>query len=695
MTNTSRIRFASCAALLLGLTAPAAAQDRPEKPEPPLPPPLPMEPVEFPDYESRTLRNGARLIVVPHHEQPVVSVTIAIPGGESAEPPGKEGLAGLAADLLDNGTESRTAAELAEAADFIGASLGAGAANDWTTVSLTSTTEFLDPGLDLLADILLRPTFPEDELETLRRRLLTGLQASLAQPAFLAEREFSRAVYGDHPYGSSPTPESLRGITRQDVVDYHLAWMRPARALVVVSGDVRADDIQRRLEDRLSAWGGGGTAPGPFAEPPERSERVMYFVHKPGSVQAVIRVGHPLPSATEADWPALDVANQILGGGSSAWLFKVLRAQKGYTYGAYSAAVERKDNGFFQATAEVRNEVADSAMAELLSLIQRLRRETVPAKDLADAKAFLTGSFPLRIETPGQVAGQLATTLLLGREVEWLERYRTRLGEVTAADVQRAARDYIHPERAAVVVVGDADQILDKVRPLADRVEVLDVEGEPLALDQPTAEAAPREFAVGNLPMGSFTYGLVAQGNEVGEATTTISHTTVDGRPAIRVEQRVNTPMGPQVQVAEFDPETVRPLRSSIQAGPVSGEITYANGQASGTLNLPSGPREVSGNLPEGTMVSPMDGVLIAVTDLSEPFDVPVFAPGQGIVTVSFEVVGEEEVTVPAGTFEAYEVEVGGPQPSTLWVRKAYPHILLKQDMAAQPVSIVLKSMPQ
>src|SRR5690606_25689356 len=422
------------------------------KEEPPAP--APMRPVEFPAFHERTLSNGATVIIVENHEQPVVSLNLRLPSGAKHDPAGKAGVAAFTAALLDKGTSTRSADEIAETIDFVGGSLSAGAGDDAISVGSSVLTAFLDTALVLMSDVVRNPTFPEREIETERQRTLAGLQANLAQPQYLAERQFFREVYGDHPYGAMPAQESGRAITREDLVAFHRTYFQPSGAVFVVAGDVQPDDIMRRLERHFGDWKGAAPARAALPEPAERSAREDVFVHKPGAVQAVIRIGHLLPPATHPDWIALDVVQRILGGGTTGWFFQTLRQEKGYTYGAYANLTQRLEPGYFQAWAEVRNEVADSALAEFFRLIGNLRDADVPAADLRTAKDFMTGSFPLQIETPQQVANRIASARLLGLPNDHVATYRDKVAAVTAADVRRAAQAHIRPDRAVVVVVG-------------------------------------------------------------------------------------------------------------------------------------------------------------------------------------------------------------------------------------------------
>src|SRR5690606_22916088 len=257
MTNTRTVTRAAMlmAAALLAAATPTWAQ---QKEEPPAP--APLRPVELPAFHERTLSNGATVIIVENHEQPVVSLNLRLPSGAKYDPVGKAGVAAFTASLLDKGTSTRSADEIAETIDFVGGSLSAGAGDDAISVGSSVLTAFLDTALVLMSDVVRNPTFPEREFETERQRTLSGLQASLGQPQYLAERQFFREVYGDHPYGAMPSPESVRAITRDDLVAFHAPHFRPGNALFVVAGDVQPDDIVQRLERHFGAWTGSAPA---------------------------------------------------------------------------------------------------------------------------------------------------------------------------------------------------------------------------------------------------------------------------------------------------------------------------------------------------------------------------------------------------------------------------------------------------
>ncbi|MGH7483665.1 MAG: M16 family metallopeptidase [Longimicrobiales bacterium] len=650
--------------------------------------------MQFPEFAERTLENGARVIVVSDDEQPYVSVNLRIMTGTSADPVGLAGLAEGTATLLDKGTETRTAEEIAEAIDFVGASLGAGASDDWSSVTAGTVTQHLDDVLEVMADVVTNPTFPEEELEAERRRTLSGLQVALSQPGVLATRRFMAEVYGGHPYGASPTPESIQAITREDVVAFHEQFYVPENALFVIAGDVEADDVVARLDEHFADWEGDDVPAQTFPPLPAQQQRRLVFVNKPGSVQAVVRIGHLMPEASNDDWVEIDVMNQVLGGGVGGWMFRILRDQKGYTYGAYSNAVERQDDGYFWATAEVRNEVADSALDVMLELIQRLQDEPVPEQDLEEAKSYLSGSFPLDIETPQQVASRIATTLLLGRPADYLETYRDQVEATTATDVRFMAQQYLKPERSVVVVVGDAQQILAKVRPFADTVEVFDPEGRPIAISSLETTAPTLSYDLSSIEPETRVYSLAFRGNPIGEATSTITRETgPQGEPVIRSSTTIQGPMQ-QTQEVVFEADGFRPISASIAGGPLGVDMALEDGRVEGEVRAPGQPAQaIDVAYEEGLLLPGMDEFAIAVTDLDRHrlFRIPIVTQAGVATSLRVRVVGETTIDVPAGSFDVYELEVSGPQSMTLFVRKQAPHIVVRQLLPEPPISIELQ----
>lgn len=473
------IRLAAPA--LLALPAAAAAQSAP-------PPPLEQRPIQFPRFAESQLPNGLRLLVVENHALPVANLNLYVRSGASSDPAEKLGLAQMTAALLDKGTATRTALQISETVEGVGGSMSAAADQDNVTVSVGVLSDQLPLAFELLSDVVLHPTFPQQEMETARAQQVAALRAALGTPATLASRMFERQVYGgDHPYGRRSTPQTVAALTRDDVVAFHRVHFVPFNALLVVSGDVTPAQAQELARRWLGEWQGGAAPQDAYPTPPARERAQIYLVHRPNSVQSSLYVGHVGIRPDDPDYYAVQVLNMVLGLSGDSRLEEVLRGQHGWTYGARSRFGRQPGGGTFSANTDVRSAVTDSALAELMVQLRRIRDEPVPQDELDRAKSFLVASFPASVETPSQAAGQLATTRLLGLPAEHLTQYTQRVGAVTAADVQRVAREYLQPDRAVLVVVGDAAQVLEKIRPIAP-VSVFDVEGRPLdpATLQPT-----------------------------------------------------------------------------------------------------------------------------------------------------------------------------------------------------------------
>src|SRR6266571_1235963 len=413
-----------------------SAQGFPTKP----PKPTPLSPARFPPFQEVALLNGLQLVIIEHHEQPVVSVTLSFRAGGSYDPAGKEGLSALVAELLTKGTERRTAEQLAATIEGVGGSLSASSGDDFLTVSADALSDQVDLVFDVLGDVVLHATFPASEVELARTRALSALALELSRPASLASRFFASEVYGRNPYGRSATRESYTAVTRDDVTGFAGQRLRPAGALLVVAGDVTAPQVQALVEQAFAGWRGAPPATASQAPAPGKRATDILLIHRPGSAQSNIVLGNTTMRPGEPIYYAGRIATQALGGGADARLFLILREQKGWTCGAYASLHRYRGLGYWQATAEVRTEVTDSALSEMLRQVDRIRTETIPDSELAAVKGFLVGSFPLTIETPSQIASQVANAKLLGLGDDYLRLYRERLSAVTALQARAPVR---------------------------------------------------------------------------------------------------------------------------------------------------------------------------------------------------------------------------------------------------------------
>jgi zinc protease len=464
---------------LLAACAPAAPTASPQPGRIPdeMPGTLPEQRIAFPEFAEFRLANGLEVIHVPHAVQPIANLTLYLRVGGADDPAERAGRAAMAATLLTKGTTTRTAEQIAESIEGIGGSLRAFADADFLTVTSTVLAENLPLAFELAADVVRRPTFPADEFALVRQRTLSGLRAQLGDPGEIARRRFVREVYGEeHPYGTSPTPGSVEGIAREELVALHGREFRPDAAVLVVAGAVDAGQARALAEQHFGDWQPGATARAALPAVGQPGPTRIALVHRPGSVQATIRIGHLGTRADEPDYFPLEVMNRVLGGGFTSRLMQRLRDEKGWAYGAGSGFTRPRDVGVFSATTEVRTEVADSAVTEILAQLRTLREQPMDEAEMRAAVSYLVGSFPLGIETAGQIAGQIARARLIGRPLEHITEYRERIQGVSPQDVTRAARRHVDPDGAVVVVVGDAVQLLPMLSGIAPIV-LYDVEG--------------------------------------------------------------------------------------------------------------------------------------------------------------------------------------------------------------------------
>ena len=518
-------------------------------------------------------------------------------------------------------------------------------------------------------------------------------------PGALATRYFNQTVYGDHPYGRQMSETSVRAMTQGAVADWATAHLKPGGSLLVLSGDISLAEGRRLAERHLGAWTGSPPSSQHAAPPAARPTEIL-LVHRPGSDQANIRVGNLALEAGDDAYYAAVVTNRVLGGGSDARLFNILREQRSWTYGAYSSVVRRKNVGYFQANTEVRTSVTDSALVEILTQIDRIRTEAVPEEELAAAKGYLVGSFPLSIETPQQIAGQVATVKLLGLGEDYLRTYHQRLDAVAADDVTQAAHKITAPDSAVVVVVGDGQALYDRLSAIAP-VRIIDVEGVPLTPDELMPTAAALVIDPAHLEARRDSFQVLVQGNPMGSQVTEISRSN----GALTYRESVAIAALGMTQEAtlsmDLDPVTMGTVDAVMEMGGQRAEthLEYADGRVRGQAQTP-GPGgaiqtlSIDTTLIDGVIDDRAITVVLQAMPLAEGarFTLNVFQSSEGSVApISVSVARVEEVTVPAGTFTAFRVEVsGGEAPFVMHVTQDTPRRIVKIELVGQPIVIVL-----
>ena len=442
--------------LALAVALPAAAQNTNWPSERP-PRPLPAHEVKFPPYTVRTLGNGLQVIAVSHHEQPAVSLRLIVRAGGAQDPADKPGVATLAAALLDQGTTTKDAEKIATTIDSIGGAMGTGAGSDLTFIQAVVMKDSLNLALDLVSDVARHPAFAPEEVERQRQQMLSGLKVSYDDPDYLAGVVFDRLVYGFHPYGrpDAGTPQSLANITRDDLLKFHKTWFGANNAILAIVGDVSSEEAFAGAERAFGSWERTPTTAPKPTDPPPATRRVI-VVDRPGAVQTEIRVGNIGLPRKHPDYLALDLAIKILGGEGGNRLHRVLRSERGLTYGASADINALKETGDIVADTDTRSETTGEALRLIVDEFWRLQRQRVSERELSDAQAYLTGSFPLTIETPSAIALQVLNAVFYGLDLNELQTFRERVNAVTPDDIQRVAREYLRPDRLSIVLVGDA-----------------------------------------------------------------------------------------------------------------------------------------------------------------------------------------------------------------------------------------------
>jgi len=454
-------------ALVLLLGAISASAQPPDRTKVPVPGPAPA--LRLPAIQKRALSNGVPVWVVELHKVPVVQVSLVVLAGGSADPSGKLGVASMTSAMLDEGAGNRSALEIADAVDYLGATLSTTGSFDSSAVRLWVPAARLAEALPVMADVALRPSFPAGELERLRKERLTSMLQARDDPASIAGLSFPKIVFGQHRYATSlaGTPATVGSFTVDDLRAFYRSQYRPDRAALIVVGDVKTDAAVGQLEAAFGGWkADGAAAPGAtLADAPQVAARQVYLIDKPGAPQSQIYIGGVGVARSTADYFPLQVMNTLLGGSFTSRLNQNLREDHGYTYGAGSGFAMRQAAGPFQASSGVQTEVTAEALKEFFNELNGIL-EPVPADELARGKNYIAFGFPGEFETAAAISSRLEELLIYKLPLDYFEHYVQNVQAVTAADVQRVARKYILPAKFAVVVVGDRKAIEAPVRAL-------------------------------------------------------------------------------------------------------------------------------------------------------------------------------------------------------------------------------------
>ncbi|MCC6244711.1 MAG: insulinase family protein [Gemmatimonadaceae bacterium] len=661
------------------------------------PAPLPLRPATMPPFQEATLANGVRVVLVENHRTPLVVFRLALPAGTAFDPVGKTGTATMVASLLTQGAGARSADEVAAAIEGVGGLMIAAADDDFLSVYGSTLSNHAPLALGLLGDAVARPAFHEKELELVRARTLSTLQLSAGSPAALASKFFRAGLYGAHPYGASATPTTVRAITRADVQQFHASRVRPRGALLVVAGDITLAQLTTLANAAFAGWTGAPVGVATTPAPPLRSRPEIVLVHRPGAVQSNVLMGNLVPGPMDGTRMAAEVATQVVGGGSDGRLFRILREQKGWTYGAYASLSRPRGTARFEASADVRTEVTDSTVREMRAQLERLSTEPIPQAELDDKRNGMVGSFPLAVETPQGMAELVAMVKQYGLPNDYLATYRQKMSVLTPAQVSMAARRVVRPQEALVVVVGDGVKLYDKLATIAP-VTLRTTDGDPL---QPT-DLAPKtvlqNFDLSKLVPRKDSFVVLVQGQAAGYVAVDVE--SVEGGWLVR--ERTDLMGGVVTQRSTLrNDATLAPVSieqtGSMQGQQTGAQLSYRDGRAKGTVRAPTPTgieaREVDAELPKGTLAAEALQLALPLFRWADGarFTVSIFnSAKRATETLTLTVIGSESVTVPAGTFECWKIEQTGGDAPVIYHLAKNPTRLIKISPVGQPIEIRL-----
>lgn len=404
-----------------------------------------------------TIPNGMTVLVLEQHFLPIVEIHALIKAGSAQDPQEKAGLANLVAGLLDEGTTTRSSKQLAEQIDFVGGSLGVQAGEDFTTASARTLKKDMDIGFTLLADILQRPAFPKQEFERVRTQILGEITSDNDNPGHVAMKAFNQLIFQNHPYRwpVNGTEETLGKITLADVQAFYAKEYLPSQVILTIVGDITAEQATTLVQTHFGSWKKGVVQPKTVKKPAVIDKKTVQLIEK-DLTQSTIVIGHPGISRTNPDFYAVTVMNHVLGaGGFSSRLMDTIRDKQGLAYGITSHYDARLMPGSFWINLQTRTETTNQAITGVLAEMKTIREAPVSDQELADAKAFLMGSFPLRMDSTAKLAQVLAQVEFFGLGFDYFSQYPKWIERVTKEDVQRVAKQYLDPQHYALVVVGN------------------------------------------------------------------------------------------------------------------------------------------------------------------------------------------------------------------------------------------------
>ena len=458
-------------ALVLVTTTALAQQKTP-------PPPGAARPLNLPKLTEKKLANGLTVVLAPLPNVPKVTALLTFRSASTASDRQEHpGIAQIAAAVANEGTDTRTSKQIKEELRSIGGTLNLGSDADSTTMNATSLSEFSARLFDLMSDVAQHPAFPETEVKLAQENTIQQIRAGRADPGFLVNERFQKAVFGDHPYSFVvPDEKSISALTRADLRAFVTKYYLPNSSHLIVVGDIDVDKTFAEIEKAFGSWKSGTAPPDDNPPVPKREKRQIYFVDRPGSVQSAIYIGNVSIPRKDKDYFAIRTATTIFGGSFYSRLTRNIRENKGYTYSPFSSSNTQAKSGSMLTGAFVRNEVTGPTLLEIFYELDRMRVLPVTDEELNAAKEYSTGNFSVELASQQGLAGRINSVYTYDLDKNFINDFRPKIEALTAADIQKAAAKYYDTYRSAIVIVGDWDKVKDQVVPFGD-VTIYDAEG--------------------------------------------------------------------------------------------------------------------------------------------------------------------------------------------------------------------------
>ncbi len=662
--------------------------------EPPQPGPVAAYPLAAP--KEVLLPNGLRLVVVEQPRQPVVSITLNMPGGTAFDPQGKEGTADLLGRLLTRGAGGRSASQMSAAIEAVGGSLGAVTDPDALSIQADVLSAQASLALDLMSDMVQRPTIDSVDLERAKSIVVATLSTEPEDGGALASRVFLVGTYRQLAYARRPTPASVLRITRADLNAFRTARLRPTGSVLVIAGNITLAEAQRLATKSFGLWKGlrpvGLPVLVPTPAPP-----TIYLIHRGGAQTADIVIGNTTVSGTDSTWYAAMVLNRILGEGRESRLVRALAVQHNWSITTGSAFQRTARLGLFQASAEVPASVADSAVREIQAAMATLRNDLVPARELEHARESLSGEFPLKLQTMSQLAAALGQAKMYGLPATYIPTYRDRVTRVSAASVRNVARRVFNPAQLTVVVAGDAARLYQPLSALGT-VKMFAPNGRALTEKDVQPSSGVLKLNIAQLTPRLDSMVIVTQGQAIGMQVSEIARA---GDSVVYTER---TTLGPQLnQVTTLVFDSAGRMRRLDQTGRVRGQDTRIGLSYSGTrvkgqaqiLDSIGRPRTltvdtsiVAGAIDDNGLVALLPTLPLA---LNTRWTLPLFASGENRVrNVTLTVADIEQVRTPAGDFETFRADLEGvAQPVSFYLTTKAPYRLVRITLTGSPVEFL------